>query len=473
MQTGDDFFDSDEFKELLSTYETAESSGLPVFLDAEELTDIADYYATTGNEKKAWKAIDKALELFPGAASPLAFKAREALGRNDIDTAELFAGQITDKDEREYFFITVEILIALNKMEEAEAMLKEKFEAIDEDIRDDFILDTASIYLDYALFDQSYKWLARSVEKPSPDYDEFLARTLVGLGRYDEGINLIDKLIDLNPYSQNYWNALATAQFLAGRYDESIKSCEYALAIDPNDVDGLLTKANCRHRLGDFAEALQLYERYVNGAGSEKALGELNIGTCLVYLERYDEAVTHLNNALAASNSEPEQLHTIYQELAFAYSAKKCPKKAISYIKKARKFDCDHTDLDILHGHILLENDNIEDAMQIFHNVIMESGDDPHTMLRIIVSIYDNHYVEIAYSMFKHLFRYYGDELDYGFSYMALCCRDMKKDKEFLRYLKLAAERNPQEAKTILGDMFPEGMNPTDYYSYLTNRLGH
>ncbi len=473
MQIGDDFFDSDEFKELLSTYETAESSGLPVFLDAEELTDIADYYATTGNEEKAWKAIDKALELFPGAASPLAFKAREALGRDDIDTAKLCASQITDKDEREYFFISVEILIALNNLDEAEAMLKDKFEAIDEDIREDFILDTSSIYLDYALFDLSYKWLMRSVEKPSPDYDEFMARTLVGLGRYDEGINLIDKLIDRDPYSKTYWNALATAQFLAGRYDDAIKSCEYTLAIDPNDLDGLLTKANSLYGLGDFAEALQLYERYVSSADADKELGELNIGTCLVYLGRYDDAISHLHNALNVSNSDSEQLHTIYQELAFAYSAKKCPNEAISYIRKAKKFDCDHTDLDILHGHILLENDNIEDAMRIFHHVIMESGDDPHTMLRIIVSIYDNHYVEIAYSMFKHLFRYYGDELDYGFSYMALCCRDMKKDKEFLRYLKLAAERNPQEAKTILGDMFPEGMNPADYYSYLISRLGH
>ncbi len=471
MQPGNDYFNSDEFKDALSTYETAEREGLPMFLDPEELTDIADYYATTGNGEKAEKVIGKALEMFPGAASPLAFKAREALERNDIATAQLFASQITDKDEREYFFIKVEILIALDREDEAEDMLKEKFEDIYEEMKEDFILDAACIYIDYGLFDLAKEWLDSSVEKPAPDYDELMARALVGLGRYDEGISLIDKLIDREPYSGNYWNALATAQFLAERYDESIKSCEYALAIDPNDVDGLFTKANCLNRLGDFAEAVKLYERYVGGNGADKELGELNIGTCMVYLGRYDEAVSHLLKALAASAPDSEQLHAIYQELAFAYSAKKCPEKAISYIRKAKEFDNDHTDLDILHGHILLENGQIEEAMQVFNKVIVEDGDDPHTMLRIIVSIYDNRYTDIAYSMFKHLFKYNGDDMDYGFSYMALCCRDMKKDKEFLHYLKLAAERNPKEAKTILGDMFPEGMDPADYYSYLTSRM--
>lgn len=471
MLTGNDFFNSDEFKDMLSTYETAESSGLPVFLDAEDLTDIADYYATNGNGEKAEKVINKALEMYPGAASPLAFKAREALERDDVDTAKLYASQITDKEEREYFFVTFEILVALDKVDEAEDMMKEKFEVIYEECKEDFILDTACIYLDYGLFDQSYEWLKRSVEKISPDYDELMARTLVGLGRYDEGISIIDKLIDRDPYSTNYWNALATAQFFAERFDESIKSCEYALAIDPNDMDGVLTKANCQHRLGNFDEALLLYERYVNGADTDKELGELNIGTCLVNLGRYDDAISHLLNALAASSSDSEQRHAIYQELAFAYSAKKCPDEAVGYINKAKRFDLDNTDLDILHGHILLENGQIEESMRIFHKVMMEAGDDPHTILRIIVSIYDNHYVDMAYSMFKHLFKYNGDEMDYGFSYMALCCRDLKKGKEFLHYLKLAAERNPKEAKTILGDMFPEGMDPADYYSYLTSRL--
>lgn len=473
MLTGDDFFDSNEFLEMLSTYEKADNSGLPVFLDAEELTDIADYYMTIGNETGAKKALDKALEMFPGAAAPLAFKAREALGCNDIATAKLLASQITDKSEREYLFIKAEILIALDKVEKADAILEKHFEAVDEEEMEDFILDVANIYLDYGVYDLSYAWLMHSNEPISPEYDELMARALIGIGNYDDGINIINRLIDGNPYSKKYWNALASAQFLAERYDEAVKSSEYTLAIDPNDAEGLLTKANCLHKIEDFTEALKYYNRYIESPCADMGLGELNIGMCLVSIGKYDEAISHLLKSLPESGSTPQQLHLIYQELAFAYSAKKCYKEAIDYISKARKLNFDTTDLDILQGHILLENGHNEEAMQVFSKVIEKTDCEPHTFLRIIVSIYDNKYVEMAYNMLKKLLEYEGENIDCGYSYMALCCHDLKKGSEFLHYLKLACERNPKEAKSVLGELFPEGMNPIDYYSYFTDLLGH
>ena len=44
MKTGDDYFDSKEFQELLETYEKAQDAGQPVFMDSDELAEIADFY---------------------------------------------------------------------------------------------------------------------------------------------------------------------------------------------------------------------------------------------------------------------------------------------------------------------------------------------------------------------------------------------------------------------------------------------
>jgi hypothetical protein len=54
---------------------------------------------------------------------------------------------------------------------------------------------------------------------------------------------------------------------------------------------------------------------------------------------------------------------------------------------------------------------------------------------------------------------------------MALCCNDLKKDDEFLYYLKKACECNPEEAKAVLGEFFPEDMAPKDYYDYALKHL--
>ena len=64
-------------------------------------------------------------------------------------------------------------------------------------------------------------------------------------------------------------------------------------------------------------------------------------------------------------------------------------------------------------------------------------------------------------------------EYQEGYSYMAVCCLDMNKQDEFLYYLKLAVERNPKEARTIMNGYFPEGMQPEEYYDYMLNKMSN
>ena len=60
MKTGDDYFDSEEFRELLAAYEESVSSGQPILMDADELTDIADYYHYIADDERADEAINQA-----------------------------------------------------------------------------------------------------------------------------------------------------------------------------------------------------------------------------------------------------------------------------------------------------------------------------------------------------------------------------------------------------------------------------
>ena len=52
-KTDDEYFDSKEFQDLLETYEHSVNAGEPVFMDAEELSDIADYYQFIGQADEA------------------------------------------------------------------------------------------------------------------------------------------------------------------------------------------------------------------------------------------------------------------------------------------------------------------------------------------------------------------------------------------------------------------------------------
>ena len=81
------YFESEDFREILNKYEASVKSGHLIYMDADDLADIADYYQYNGHPDMADDAIDLALEYNPEAVGPLLYKAREALSVGDYEVA--------------------------------------------------------------------------------------------------------------------------------------------------------------------------------------------------------------------------------------------------------------------------------------------------------------------------------------------------------------------------------------------------
>ena len=114
---------------------------------------------------------------------------------------------------------------------------------------------------------------------------------------------------------------------MSEEYDASITSSEYAMAIDPDDAESILSKANGLYRLENYEAALSFFERYSEKADFDE-FGHLHQGTCLINLGRYDEAIIRLEKAEEVAPKDSIYLPEIYQELAFAYSELKQPETA-------------------------------------------------------------------------------------------------------------------------------------------------
>ena len=470
MSDGTEYFDTKEFQEILKQYEASIKSGHPIYMDADDLADIADYYQYQGKPEEAENAIQLAIQFNPEAVGPLLYKAREALNRNDFQTAKAYAVQVKAVDELEYLYLQGEILICEGKTEEADELFRQHFKEVPPDEHIDFVYDVANLFSEYNNHEKAFEWVARSKGDDSEDFKELMARTLFGLGKYEDSSKIFNELIDQHPYSKRYWNALASAQFMNEDYTGSITSSEYAIAIDPNDPESILSKANGLYNLENFEEALNYFERYTDKMECDE-FGYLHQGTCLINLGRNEEALERLKKAEEVAENDSPYLPEIYQELAFAYSEQKQTETALKYVDKTKTLDCDHIDMEVVRGHILLANKRLEEAEQTFKNAIIMSGNAPKTMLRIMVSLYDNRLVTASYKLFKKFFEYVGNDWNDGYAYMALCCWDMNNVEEFLYYLAKAVERNPKEAKLVLGHLFPDGMKPTEYQTYIKEKL--
>ncbi len=470
-KTGNDYFDSEEFRTALDNYEESVRAGHPLFLDADDLADIADYYHFTGEDQQADEVIDFALSLYPNATLPNVFRAREELSEGNIDAAQEYIDNIEQKNDPEFHYMQAELLIAKDKVEEADNYLRQYFSTVPPEEYQDVVKDVANIYFDYGLNDKAYEWLMRTKGDSSNDFKELMARTLFGLGKYKDSERLFNELLDKDPYSTRYWNGLANAQFMNEDFSGSVTSSEYAIAIDPDDPDSLINKANGLYRLGNFEEAIRYYDRYGEIASHDE-FSLLHKGSAFVNLNQHDKAFLVLNEALKISPKDSPFLPQIYQELAFCCSSLGRLDEALDYIEQTHDLDCDQTDMLVLKGHILLENNRIQEAEAVFKKAMLRSGNDPMVILRIIVSLYDNKYVKAAFEMFKKFFALIvTEDFDQGYSYMALCCWDLGYTEEFLMYLRIATERNPREARLVLGHLFPEDMPSKDYYQFMLKKI--
>lgn len=469
-KTGDEYFDSEEFREMLATYEEAVNTGQPVFMDADELAEIADFYQMTDHYDEANEAIDLALALSPGAIAPLTYKIHEALWNGNTGEAREYLDRIIETDEPDYVYDKAEILMAEEREEECDAYLLEELEKVPEEEYQDYVVDVANLWADYNYPEKAMAWMARAKQEDTPEFKELMGRTLFGLGKYKDSERVFNELIDTDPFSKYYWNALASAQYMDEDFSNAIQSSEYAIAIDPKDPDGLIAKANALFRLNNYEDALEYFRRYSKEVPDDE-FALLHQGSCLINLERSEEAAEVLQEAIQVAAGREDYLSDIYQELAFANSEMGKTDKAIEYLDMTDTLDCDHVQIEVVKGHILLTDGRMEEAEVHFKKAVRESKEPLTTLLRVIVSIYDNRYLDAAHALFTNYFRVVPKSHKDGYAYMALCCYEMKLYTEFLDYLKKACQRNPKECKLVLSHIFPDEIEPKDYYAFLQGKV--
>lgn len=146
MSTEDlSYFQEEEFKKNLALYEQMLQGGQSVYLEADELTDIAEYYLVQNDTDKAMACIQYALNIHPGSIDPLIFLARQKMFNGDIEGAKTIRDCITDPNDREVIFLNAELLLREGKEQEATTYLSEKAETEEEDAAL-FAYDTATLF---------------------------------------------------------------------------------------------------------------------------------------------------------------------------------------------------------------------------------------------------------------------------------------------------------------------------------------
>jgi len=471
MTEDKNFFDSKNFKDLLNKYESSVKTGDSIYLEPEELTSIGEYYQAQGLTDKAIKAVDYAIQIFPGAINPLLLRSRIALlSEQNIEKAKKYADQIEDKSDLDYYYLIAEIMLVEEKSEEAEIYLEDKFHDLEEEDREDFIIDVSNLYLDYGDAKKAEKWFAFLEEKKSTDTLEIEGRIAQLKNKFGKSEKIYKELVEMEPYSLDYWNQLASLQFTNGKIKESIQSSEFAIAINPNDAEANINKANGLFTLNNFEDALKYYNKF-SELQPNNIPGEVFQGVILLNLNRTKEAITHLLKAAQLAEHNPHSRAHIYRQLAFAYAKSGEIELAIDYIDKLAELEgIDVDNVNIIKGGHYLINKNAEEAIIYFSKAIDNSKEDPQILQSIGLICFDNEYFQICYKVLLRLFEIAPENWTSDYSYMAKCCQALKYKDEYLKYLKIACEKNLAEVASVFASELPKNIDPNEFYNYLKDK---
>lgn len=465
------FFDSKEFKDLLNKYELSVKTGNPIYLEPEELTYIGEYYQEQGLTEKAIKVLDYAIQVFPGAINPLLLRSRIALiDDQDIEKAKQYADQIEDKSDLDYYYLIAEIMLVEEKVEEAEIYLENKFNYLEDEYREDFAIDVSNLYLDYRYAKKAERWFSFIEAKKSIDALEIEGRIAKLKNKFRKSEKIYKELVEREPYSLDYWNQLTSLQFMNGKIKDSIQSSEFAIAINPNDSEANMNKANGLFSLNNFEEALKYYNKF-SELEPYNISGEIFQGAILLNLNRTKEAITHLLKGEQLAGDDPISLGHIYRQLAFSYAKSGEMEYSVDYIDKLAELegiDIDNTNI-IKGGHFLISK-KPEEAVIYFYKAIDHSKENSKILQSIGLICFDNEYYEICYNILLKLFDVVPKKWKSDYSYMAKCCKYLEHKEEYLKYLKIACEKNLQEVASVFADELPKNITPKEFYNYLKSK---
>lgn len=473
------YIKSKEFKSLLSKYEQTLDSG-SVYIDSDDLLDIAEYYHVKGKHDQALRAAEYTLEIFPDNDKAKVFVARSFILQGDIEKAVRISEELDGTDSIDGIYLKAELLLIEGKIDDADMFLRDEYEKQDDDLRYDMMLDIPMLYCDYNYFEVAEEWLSRiddEEQKHDPDYIEAMARIYTNTQRYKEAIPLWNDCIDIDAFSTLAWLSLSQCQYMLGSCQEALESAEYAIALAPDMPEGYMAAGNSLFAIGRSSEAIERLDTFLSLC-PEDVQGELLMASILFTEERYEEAREHIAVCIEALEREENNLipdlvrQEVYRQAAFIHSALHDIEKAVCYVERLSLFGMAEVSTSMLKAALYLEMGQVKTAFNILNDMLQNGDYGCDVYVQIGMMLVDSNNYELGYNLLSSLLpqlRQSGYENMTGYDRLAYACLMLGHYDEFLDALAVSVEHLPVETVTIFSTYFPANIPLSEYCEYATS----
>jgi tetratricopeptide (TPR) repeat protein len=311
---------NEQHQELLNRFSTAlRKGGAEAWFDEDEIVSIFDYAGDIGNDYLRAEALMWGARYFPDSDL---LRERKCIFYNDV-LGESAVISFAQNNQDKHTFVTDLLLTKASDINGEKALnFLNSLLQTDKRFEDEEIIQIVN----FAFETNNKKWMYEHVDDMRKHTD-FLPSLLFEVaasayeqGDFDKAIPLLEELVGESPYSIDYWDMLSKAYFTVGREKEAYDALEMTLAIDPNFLPALQTKAYTLVEAGKYKEIEQIQRLYPD----DMEIAEAHLKAMLVaYKDNIPEKMDEIVDTLLINNDVFPQ-----SDLFFDYLLMFAPQKA-------------------------------------------------------------------------------------------------------------------------------------------------
>lgn len=362
-----------ELVELAEQYETAKAEHRSLYMDADDLADLADWYGVRQQPDIAMEVVDYGLRLHPNNNALLIEKGYLYLDDYDTSRAQEIADGL-DSSLTEVKILQAQIHILNGHTEQARQLL----DTIENKEELDTMINVSYMYINTHHPYDAYEWLKPGIGKYNDDepFMTVLGDTYYGMGMLDKAIGIYNGLIDQNPYSSPYWFGLARCYFDLQMYDKAIEACDYANLSDEEFPDAYMLKGHSFFYLQNEAKALENFKIAARLGAVSSCFINTFIGLGQVAREEWADAYTHLQKAIDAYEDEiAVGLSTLYANAALCLYKMGETSKSVEYWEMAHTENPDDAEAYLMEGKMYLDKQDLNKCQQCWEKAIQCAPD--------------------------------------------------------------------------------------------------
>jgi tetratricopeptide (TPR) repeat protein len=438
----------EDITELLAQFESLRKGKTVSYMDEESFELIIEHFEMEENFIKAKIATEMAIEQYPYSGTLLVRKANLLLTQRSYEEALSLLDQafILDGNNIDIYILKTEAFLALDRQEEAVALLEQALTEFEGDEKIDLFLELADVYDDYENFEIVFDCL-KEILIQDPTNEEALYKICFWTdftGRNAESIELHLKIIDENPYSELAWFNLGAAYQGIKLYEKAIDAYKYVIAIDEKFDYAYRNIGDAYIRLRKYKDAIENLEKVLELSKPEDVIYEA-IGYCHEKLKNFAQARFYYRKAshLNLDNS------FMFYKVAFTYYHENKFEQCAKQLETALGMKYNKPEYHLLMGECKLELGFAKEGIQYLMNAVRlrpkslagwETLIKAHYKMGLYHQVLDQ--IEVAQKIFenKPIFRYYKTAAYFALGMM----------KEALLQLEEALIASPAQLKKLI-----------------------